>query len=416
MQHPAPDRGSSRTPGGSPARPALLDLASDEAGLPAHPELTARLGGAAHLTSVGPAAGGEPVRTAACGWFARRGLHTAPDRVVFGPGIEPLLFAVLAAVEGDVLLTRPCRHVAAGQAALLGRRVHRVPAPAECGGVPDPFALLETVRRARSGGGNPRVLVLTVPDDPTGTVVPPELLHEICEASRDLDLVVVADESRRDLAHHCDTVVVSPAEMLPERTVVLSGLGSSLDLGGWRTGFARFPEGSIGDRLLRDATEIAEHVWAAPAAPVEDAAAYALSEPDPLRAYVEAAARLHAVVAAEACRVVSEAGALCRPPEAGFCLYPDLAPVKARLAERGAGDAASLERRLLEWHAVAVRGGHRFGDDPSALRFRVTTGGFYGATDEERWEALNAPAPLRVPHVAQALSRFAEAFTEPTDG
>ena len=32
------------------------------------------------------------------------------------------------------------------QARLLGRPSYHVPTPAECGGVPDPYALLETVR------------------------------------------------------------------------------------------------------------------------------------------------------------------------------------------------------------------------------------------------------------------------------
>lgn len=54
-----------------------------------------------------------------------------------------------------------------------GLRTLRVRTPAEGGGAPDPFALLETVRRARADGLDPRVLVLAAADDPTGTVTPP---------------------------------------------------------------------------------------------------------------------------------------------------------------------------------------------------------------------------------------------------
>ncbi|MCZ9338598.1 pyridoxal phosphate-dependent aminotransferase, partial [Streptomyces sp. TRM76130] len=85
------------------------------------------------------------------------------------------LLALTAAVGGDVLVPRPCAAWWAPYARLLGRPVFHVATPAECGGVPDPYALLETVRRVRAEGGDPRLLVLSVADDPTGTVAPPDV-------------------------------------------------------------------------------------------------------------------------------------------------------------------------------------------------------------------------------------------------
>ncbi|WP_461031095.1 aminotransferase class I/II-fold pyridoxal phosphate-dependent enzyme, partial [Streptomyces sparsus] len=142
------------------------------------------------------------------------------------------------------------------QARLLGRSVHPVPVPAECGGVPDPFALLETVRRARRHGPAPGVLLLSVADDPTGTAVPPELLHEVCEAAADEDLLIVSDESWRDTSHRPhDTVTVSPAEMLhtaagdADRVCVLVGTEAALLPDGPAAGLARFPDTESGRDL-----------------------------------------------------------------------------------------------------------------------------------------------------------------------
>ncbi|MYY81005.1 pyridoxal phosphate-dependent aminotransferase, partial [Streptomyces sp. SID335] len=95
------------------------------------------------------------------------------------------------------LLPRPCAAWWAPQARLLGRDAYHVPTPAECGGVPDPYALLETVRRVREEGGRPRLLVLSVADDPTATVPPPEVLHEAVEAAAGEGLHVVSDETWR---------------------------------------------------------------------------------------------------------------------------------------------------------------------------------------------------------------------------
>ncbi|MCF6522848.1 aminotransferase class I/II-fold pyridoxal phosphate-dependent enzyme, partial [Streptomyces sp. JJ36] len=227
---------------------------------------------AAGATSGGAAGGGGPPRArspapeargatalpaAAAGYWHRRGLHTRPGQIVAAPGAPLLLLALLAATGGPgsgVLLPRPCAAWYPPQARLLGRPLHPVAVPAECGGVPDPVALLEAVRRARSGGDTPGVLLLSVADDPTGTAPPPELLHEVCEAATDEGLLVVSDETWRDTAHDPhDTVVVSPAEMLADghadSVVVLTDLGVTLLPGGPPVGLARLPATARGRTL-----------------------------------------------------------------------------------------------------------------------------------------------------------------------
>ncbi len=51
------------------------------------------------------------------------------------------------------------------------------------GGVPDPYALLENRAPGPRRGRRPALLVLSVADDPTATVTPPELLLETVEAA-----------------------------------------------------------------------------------------------------------------------------------------------------------------------------------------------------------------------------------------
>ncbi|CAM5741164.1 hypothetical protein SHIRM173S_12692 [Streptomyces hirsutus] len=158
-------------------------------------------------------AAAPPCSDAACGYGDRRGLPAAPDRVAVGPGAPALLVALTAAIGGDVLVPRPCASWWAPYARLLGRPAFPVPVPAESGGVPDPYALLETVRRLRAEGGDPRLLVLSVADDPTGTVAPPELLHETLEAAVGEGLHLVSDETWRDTLHTPrDTVLLGPAD------------------------------------------------------------------------------------------------------------------------------------------------------------------------------------------------------------
>src|SRR3954452_14369069 len=82
----------------------VLHLAFGEAGLPVLPAVAERLGGGAGRNGYGSVAGSAEARAAAAGYFERRGLPTDPGRIVFAPGSKPLLFALLQALPGEVVL------------------------------------------------------------------------------------------------------------------------------------------------------------------------------------------------------------------------------------------------------------------------------------------------------------------------
>ncbi|MGP3982285.1 aminotransferase class I/II-fold pyridoxal phosphate-dependent enzyme [Streptomyces sp. KR80] len=392
--------------------PAPFGPPASSPGLPVLPELAKQLAAAAGREQE-PVGGDAAVLESACGYWSRRGLMTDTSHVTAAPGAEPLLLALLAATGGDVLLSRPCAAWYVPQVRLLGRHAYHAPTPAECGGVPDPFALLETVRRVREEGGDPRGLVLSVADDPSGTVPPPELMHEVCEAAVAEGLLIVSDETHRDTVHHDgDTVLLSPAEMLPADVVVIADLGSALLPHGWPAAIARFPGTRRGAELHAATLDAMAGLRAVLAGPVAAAMAFALTEPEPVRARVLASARLHAALASAVLDVVTRAGVLCRPPQAGSQLYVDLDPLRPALSARGITDSVELEDHLTQRIGEPVPGGHRFGDGPDSLRVRLSTGTLLGATDEERLAALAAPDPLALPHVREALRRLAAVFGE----
>ncbi len=346
--------------------------------------------------------GRSATAVAACRYWHRRGMQTRPEHVVAAPGAPLLLLAVLGAMgPGGVLLPRPSPDWHAAQARLLGRPLHTVPVPVECGGVPDPVALRETVDRARTEGDAPHVLVLSVADDCTGTAVPPELLHEVCEAARDEDLLIVSDETWRDTSHapH-DTVIVSPAEMLHNGTdtdavVVLAGLGEALLPQGPPAGIARFPDSARGRALADAARAVLRELRAGLQGPTDAAIADALTEPEPLRSRRVSAARAQGALLTALHRAFTESGALCRPPHAGRHIYADLEPVRPRLAALGIGDSAGLEAELVRRLGPYVSGGHRFCDDPKALRVRLSSELLTGGS--------RRPEPLTSPGVSRAL-------------
>ncbi|MFF3763243.1 aminotransferase class I/II-fold pyridoxal phosphate-dependent enzyme [Streptomyces sp. NPDC001922] len=395
--------------------PASFGPPAPAPGLPVLPELAERLFRCATGAGPEPVGGSRDLLEAACGYWSRRGLETDTYHVAAGPGAQPLLLALLAAIGGDVLLTRPCAAWYAAPAVLLGRPAYHAPTPAECGGVPDPFALLETVRRVRAEGGDPRVLLLSVADDPCGTVPPPEVLHEVCEAALGEGMLIVSDETYRDTLHEPGTVLFSPAEMHPNDVVVLTDLGAAHVPPGWPAAVVRFPNTWRGGELHAATLDIMAGLRTVLAGPVAAAVAHALTEPQPVAARTAAAARLHGTLAAAVHRTVTAAGALCRPPQAGSHVYVDLDPLRHALEARGISDSVDLENHLSERLGEPVPGGHRFGDGPDALRARLSTGPLLGGSDSERLRTLTAEDPLLLQHVDRALALLRDTLVELDD-
>ncbi len=144
---------------------------------------------------------------------------------------------------------------------------------------------------------------------------------------------------------------------------------------------------------------------------MQQAAAYVLDAPDDVREHVARSRRLHRLVTTAAHREVVAAGAECRAPAGGFYLYPDLEPMRPALATLGVETGAELAELLLERHDIAVLPGEAFGDEPSALRFRMATSLLHGRTGEEKWEALAADDPVALPRIRSALDRLGQALT-----
>ncbi len=390
----------------------VLPMGFGEAGLPAHRMLRGALGRAAGYTSYGPVAGHLVLREAAALYWARRGLPTDEANVVCGPGSKALLFGLMAAIGGDVVVAQPSWVSYAAQASLTGRVAHFVPGSA---GVPDPGQLARTVSAARAAGRQVRSIIVTLPDNPTGRLASPAAVRALCAVAEAHDLIIISDEIYRDLVHDPDTPFASPASISPERTVVTTGLSKSLALGGWRLGVVRLPGGWLGRELRTRLLGIGSEIWSAPAGPVQQAAALAFTEPPALVERVALSRRLHARVARAVAAKFAATGASVALPQAAFYLYPDFTPLADVLLQRhDISRDDQLATLLLHRYGIGVLPGSAFGEPGGRLRLRVATALLYGDTDAERLAALNSADPCSLPWIAASLARLEEVLADLT--
>lgn len=392
----------------------VLPLGFGEAGLPVHPTMREQLTAGNGSNSYGPVAGSAGLREAAAGYWERRGLPTDPSMVIAGPGSKPLLYSLLLELGGDTAIAAPSWVSYAAQSRMMGQHPVMVPTATGQGGVPQPDLLHAAVVDAREQGRTVNAVVVTLPDNPTGTVADAETVRRLAEVARELDLVIISDEIYRDLVHptsgdEARVEVRSPAEFAPERTVVSTGLSKNLALGGWRIGVLRLPDSEIGHRLRGGLLGVASEIWSSPAAPVQEAAAHAFTEPVELKDHIGRSRRLHGLVARGVSRVFTEAGATVATPRAAFYLYPDFAPVREQLASaHGITTGPELTGLLLDRFGMGVLPAVEFGESPGALRMRVATSMLYGDTEERRYTALSATDPLALPWIRAHLDRLGE--------
>ena len=337
--------------------------AAPEDGLPVLPELAAVLAARGARGDPEPVGGGPALREAACGYWERRGLPADPDDVAAAPGAPaPAARADSPRIGGDVLVPRPCAAWWAPAGPAAG------PARLPCAR-PRPSAAASPTRTRcwrPYAGSAPRAATRGCCCCPSPTTRPPPSPRPnwCTRPARPPSARGCTSSATRPGATPCtdphDTVLLSPAEMLPERRHRRSPTWPAPSLPpGWPAAVARFPATDAGRRPARPRRSTSSP-RSAPASPPRSPRPprYALDEPD--------AGHRPASPPPSACtrawpppRTAPSlaAGALARPPQAGRHLYADLGPLRPALAARGVGDSMELEDYLTRpaRHARARR-------------------------------------------------------------
>ena len=351
----------------------VVHLGFGEASFPLHPLLRAALAEATPRTSYAPVLGIPALRQAIAGYLSRtRGLNVPAGHIVVGPGSKPLLYVLLQALQGDLLLPAPSWVSYAPQARFAGKQVIAVEADPVDHHQLTPQALSAALEQARLAGADPRILLVNTPSNPTGGMFAEEDAQAIALWARERGITLISDEIYAELAHGWREHV-SPARFYPEGCIVTGGLSKAFSAGGWRIGYAAIPRSDAGAQVVNAVRALASEIWSSASTPVQEAAVVAYSPNAELEAYVRRSARLHGHITGRLHETLAGLGVPCPRPAGAFYLYPDFAPWRSALAGRGAQSGADLARLLLEEWNIAALPGMEFCERPDALRLRMAT-------------------------------------------
>lgn len=279
----------------------------------------------------------------------------AVERVVCAQGCSGANFMVAAALLGagdEVLIEHPTYDPLIGACRLMGARVRHFARQASDGWGVDPGAL----RRALTP--RTRLIVLTNPHNPSGTLLEPSVIEAVAEAARASQAHILVDEVYLDAAMMLRPGVPRrPAAALDGPFISTSSLTKSYGLAGLRCGWV-VASANTAERLRRTRDVIDN----ANSAPADLLAALAFRSLPALAARTTALLGANVALARSFFDAHRHALELTGPPVSSI-VFPRLL---------GSPDARGFVQRLLDDQGVAVAPGDFF-DSPD--RFRISLSG-----------------------------------------
>ncbi|MGF7185981.1 aminotransferase [Desulfitispora alkaliphila] len=292
-------------------------------------------------------------------------LYNPKTEVLVTVGVSEALDVALRAIldPGDeVLIPEPCFVSYNPCTVLAGGKPITIETTAETEFKVTPELLKEHI------SDKTKVLLLSYPNNPTGSILTESEMREIAKVVFENDLLVISDEIYSDLTFEGEHTCFASLPGMRDRTIVLNGFSKSYAMTGWRIGYAMACEEII-DAMVKI------HQYSIMCAPVmgQMAALEALAtgEEDVKKMYNVYDQRRNLIVSK-----FNNMGLECHTPKGAFYAFPSI-------KNTGFSSEEFAERLLME-EKVAVVPGNAFGSCGEGF-IRCA----YASSTENIVEALN---------------------------
>jgi len=177
----------------------LIDMSQAVPGYPAHESVLSALGSAAanpDLARYGPVEG-EPAFRSAYAQHVSKFYDTSinPDEVQITSGCNQAFVAGVLAVAGEgdnILITRPCYFNHESALNMLGIKIKYIDCDKSNNLLPHSRAIEKAITNKT------KAISLVTPNNPTGSIYPPQLLNSIYQLCEKNGLWLIVDETYRD--------------------------------------------------------------------------------------------------------------------------------------------------------------------------------------------------------------------------
>jgi len=289
--------------------------------------------------------------------------------VIVGPGSKLILFALQAAIKGDLLVPDPSWVSYVPQAKLLQTKSVRVPLTLDDEGYHlSPEALREAIQQGRKEGKNPTKIILNSPNNPAGTVIPADEMAAIAKVCEEEGIFIISDEIYGLVSFDGDYNSISTHA--PKITAITTGLSKHLSLGGWRVGIGLIPKDV--DGLYSALCRYISETWSCVSGPIQYAAIEAYKRHDDIEKHIKDCTAIHAAMNGYICSGLKNLGVQCAEARGAFYTYPCFNPFREELAKNGIRTSQDLHEVLLEKYNLATLPSTAFYGEETDLSLRLS--------------------------------------------
>lgn len=298
---------------------------------------------------------GLPDANAAIARFAARSLGWTPDpdsEITVTAGCTEAIAAVLLGLlePGDeIILLDPCYDSYPACVAMAGAVARRVRLEA-----PDFRIDADMLRRACSA--RTRAILVNSPHNPTGRMLSGAEQRAIADVAQERNLIVLSDEVYEMITYAGPHRSIATLPGMRERTVVMSSLGKTFSLTGWKIGWTIAPPD-----LTAAVRASHQFLTFCAATPLQKAAATALDALAADDAYLRQLAREYAARRTMLLGELTSAGFRCIAPEGSYFILADV-------TDRGFDDDVTACRAMVQEAGVAAIPASAFYDPAHAER------------------------------------------------
>lgn len=273
-----------------------------------------------------------------------QGYPVSPENIVITPGGKPVMFfTILALIENgdEVIYPNPGFPIYESMINFAGGSAIPWQLKEENDFSADVDSLVNLV------SNKTKLIIINSPNNPCGSVMPPEDIERVAKIAKDANVFVLSDEIYKDFYFEGQHVSISQFEGMRDRTIILDGLSKGYAMTGWRVGYGVFP-----NALVEPISRLMTNSVSCTAAFSQIAAAAALnSNQEDTQAMVkEFKSRRDIMVSG----LNSLPGITCNNPKGAFYAFPNITNTGM--------SSSDFEKRMLNDAGVSLLSGTAFGE------------------------------------------------------
>jgi len=303
------------------------------------------------------------------------------NNVLVAAGLKQIIFDVQRAFGGEIIHVVPFWVSYEEQTMLLGKKPLRIYTKEVNDYKLQPEDIFEV---CKDDPFKPRMIIFNNPVNPTGASYTVEELRNLAEVIQQFNIIVFADEVYAGLEFNKKTVSI--ASFLPYQTIRASSLSKKYSAGGWRLGWATFPNEL---EILKNAmAAIGSSSYSCGPVPEQYAAVVALQESEKMMTRRHHAISVLSYIGGFYAQAFRKIGITCPEPKAAWYLFISFEAYRDTLLGRGITTSAELGLQLLTEIGFVSVAGEAFGMPPEKFVIRVSFVDFDGEAALQDLESM----------------------------